>query len=215
MGFSNACLLIECRSRRRSRLPGHVADIPASIAGIFLPNVAGLHSSDKLGHALGKKEWLCLWILPLQVGHIPLRRTKRRTVFEQGSGPVLSYLHLGTSRAFRLLLHTFRLFPWFLDERNWLVHDWRIVRMCWWRADGAGCWTPGGRGALWGVKRCCCCSWCGFTTTPAKCTFSPRRVPQVNCKHLNVLLVRFIVTAKWNLPTSPPVWDLGRGSACV
>lgn len=151
------------------------------------------------------------------MGHIPLRCTKRYTVqaLYCPFGFGVNYLYLGTSRAFCLLFHTVCLFSRFLDERNGFIHDWRIAQRCWWRADGAGCWTPGGRRALRCVKRCCCPSLCSFTTAPAKCTFSPRTVPKVNCKRPNILLVWFIIIIKWNLPTSPPMWDLGHGSACV
>lgn len=164
-----------------------------------------------------EEECLCLWILTLQMGDIPLRCTKRCTVqaLYCPFGFGVNYLYLGASRAFCLLLHTVCLFSRFLDERNWFIHDWWIVHMCWWRADGAGCWTPGGRRALWCVERCCCCRLCGSATAPAKCTFSPRTFRQVSCQHLNILLIWLIVILKSNLPTSPPMWDLGRGSACV
>lgn len=121
-----------------------------------------------------EEECLCLWILTLQMGDIPLRCTKRCTAraLYCPFGLVVNYLYWGTSGAFCLLLHTVCLFSRFLDERNWFIQDWRIVHMCWWRADGAGCWTPAGRRALWRVERCCC----GFTTAPAKCTFSPRHI---------------------------------------
>lgn len=141
----------------------------------------------RLGMLLEEK-CLCLWILTLPMGDIPPRGTKRCAVqalccpFGFGA----NYLYLGTSRALWLLLHTVCLFSRFLDERNWFIHDWWIVHVRWWRADGAGCWTPGGCGALWCVEQCCRRTLCSFTTAPAKCAFSPRTFWQVRRQHLNI-----------------------------
>lgn len=100
----------------------------------------------------------------------------------------VNYLYLGTSGAFCLLLHTVCLLSRFLDERDWLVHDRRVVSVCCWRADGAGCGTPGGSGALRCVGRCCRCSLLHSfpATVPAQCTFSPRTFRQVKLIHLKV-----------------------------
>lgn len=170
----------------------------------------------RLGMLL-EEECLCLGILTLRMGDIPLRSTKRCTVraWYWPFGFRVNYLYLWNNRAFCLLHHIVCLFSRLLNERNWFIHDWWIVHMCWWRADGAGRWTPGGRGALCCVERCSCRSLCSLTTAPAKCTFSPRTFRQVSCQHLNIQLIRLIVIPQLSLPTSPPVWDLGRSSACV
>lgn len=85
----------------------------------------------------------------------------------------MNYLDLSGSRAPSFFLHSFRLFSWFLDEGEWFVHDWCVVHMSGQGAGGAGCWTPGGCGALRPVKHCRRCLLSHFTSTPAQCPLSP------------------------------------------
>lgn len=172
---------------------------------MWLDRIAG----TSLGMLL-EGECLCFRILTLE-----MKTFHQRPVQCYHFGLGVNYLYLGTSRAFCLLLHAVCLFPRFLDERNGFIHDGWIVDVCLWRADGAGCWTPGGRRALWGVERCRCRSLGSFTTAPAKCTFSPRTFRKVGCRHVNILLVWLRVIIKWSVPTSPPTSDLGHGSVCV
>lgn len=105
---------------------------------------------------------------------------------------LVNYLDLSGSRAFSLFFCNFRVFPWFLDEGKWFIHDWCVVHMCGHRAGGAWCWTPGGCGALWSVKHhwCWCCSLGSFATAPAQCPLSPETKCQMSKKEMSHLFCR-------------------------
>lgn len=134
-----------------------------------------------------EEECLCWWILTLQTGNwgIAPWSAPERSVVQAWFGVGGAYLYLWTSRAFCLLLHTACLFSGFLDQRNWFVHDWRIVRMCWWGADGADCWIPGGRRALRRVDRGRCRR---LYTAPAQRTLPPTTFQHGGGQDLNILI---------------------------
>lgn len=166
--------------QRESSLFGLVDGIPPSIAHIFFPNPAGLHSSNKLrpARALGGRmsahsdslttEGKCT----TAVGSLELcwdyKGAHSAPTFHEVWQPkrasgedtcsacfVFDYLDLGGCRAFGLFLWAFRVFSRFLDEGKWFIHDRCVVHMAGQRAGGAGCWTPhsGRCGALRPVKR--------------------------------------------------------------
>lgn len=135
-----------------------------------------------------EEECLCSWIHLLQMGDAPLlflawgytESTKgraelpllvsydssfRKSHFTRFA--LVNYLDLRGSRAPSFFLHSFRLFSWFLDEGEWFIHDWCVVHMSGQGAGGAGCWTPGGCGALRPVKHCRRCLLSHFTAAPA------------------------------------------------
>lgn len=86
---------------------------------------------------------------------------------------LVNYLDLSGSVAFGLFFCVIWVLSRFLDEGQWLVHDWGVVHMCGQRAGGAGCGTPAGRGALWAVEGSWCCPLGHLATAPAQHSFSP------------------------------------------
>lgn len=129
---------------------------------------------------------------------------------------MMIYLDLGAGRGFSIFLHTFCLFSWFLDERKWLIHDWCVVHMCRsGRGAGAGCWTPGGSGALRPIQDGWSWCLCSFTTAPNQRTLSPGTQKSQISWPLHIFGNWLIILWKVNSLTFPPVSDLCHDFACV
>lgn len=189
-----------CSGQRESGLFGLVDGVDGilpSIAHIFFLNLAGLHSSDKFRpvNTLGSRIPVHFYSpttdgrCTTAVGSLELHRHYRGTAtFHKLRQPKypwplreahrghehhlfwLNYLDLSGSRAFSLSLCAFRVFSWFFDEGEWLIHDWCVVHV---GGQRAGRWTPGRRGTLWPVEHCWCCSLGHFATASAQGPLSP------------------------------------------